>query len=442
MDSARRKGDFLAPESPSRRKVGESSVAAVVVSLLVAAALVYYGCFNSITKSSFTKYRSVVGELFENKSLPPAVEKQSVGTESCDLFTGRWVFDEETRPMYKEEECGYMTEQVTCMRNGRRDDEYQKWRWEPRDCSLPRFNAKVFLEKLRGKRLLFVGDSLNRNQWESMICLVLAATSSDRTSLTHNGSLSVFRLQDYAATMEFYWAPFLVESNSDDPGLHSIAERVIMPNTISKHARHWSNADFLVFNTYIWWMNTPNMKVLRGSFEAGSTEVEEVERLAAYERVLRTWAEWVDQNVDPSRTRVFFMSMSLLHIRSSDWNNPGGIRCANETAPVLNATAPPYVGTDRRLLAAAAAAIGRAKVPISMVNITTMSEYRKDAHTSVYTIRQGKLLTPGQKADPMNYADCIHWCLPGLPDVWNELLYNLILHPPPQTLELFLSFYP
>ncbi|XP_078435322.1 protein trichome birefringence-like 28 isoform X2 [Wolffia australiana] len=262
MDSARRKGDFLAPESPSRRKVGESSVAAVVVSLLVAAALVYYGCFNSITKSSFTKYRSVVGELFENKSLPPAVEKQSVGTESCDLFTGRWVFDEETRPMYKEEECGYMTEQVTCMRNGRRDDEYQKWRWEPRDCSLPRFNAKVFLEKLRGKRLLFVGDSLNRNQWESMICLVLAATSSDRTSLTHNGSLSVFRLQDYAATMEFYWAPFLVESNSDDPGLHSIAERVIMPNTISKHARHWSNADFLVFNTYIWWMNTPNMKVL------------------------------------------------------------------------------------------------------------------------------------------------------------------------------------
>ena len=66
-------------------------------------------------------------------------------------------------------------------------------------------------------------------------------------------------------------------------------------------------------------------------------------------------------------------------------------------------------------------------VPVKFLNITTLSEFRKDAHTSVYTIRQGKMLTPQQQADPATYADCIHWCLPGLPDIWNEFLYTRII---------------
>jgi len=59
--------------------------------------------------------------------------------ETCDLYRGSWVYDEVNAPVYKEGECEFLTEQVTCMRNGRRDDSYQKWRWQPTDCDLPRY---------------------------------------------------------------------------------------------------------------------------------------------------------------------------------------------------------------------------------------------------------------------------------------------------------------
>ncbi|XP_010920820.1 xylan O-acetyltransferase 1 isoform X2 [Elaeis guineensis] len=378
------------------------------------------------------KEEEKLGEKEVEEDRTVVVERTVVSVpEGCDLFTGQWVYDNVTRPIYKEHECEFLTEQVTCMRNGRKDDSFQKWRWQPRDCNLPRFDARIFMERLRGKRLMFVGDSLNRNQWESMVCLVQSAAPPGKKTLVKNGSLNVFRLQEYNATVEFYWAPFLVESNSDDPNLHSIQNRIIMPESIKKHGKNWKGVDYLIFNTYIWWMNTFNMKVLRGSFDEGATEYDEMDRPKTYRRVLKTWAKWVEKNVDPKRTMVFFMSMSPNHIKSEEWDNPNGIKCAQETEPVMSLPHALDVGTDWRLFDVAVNVTrSMRKVPVWFLSITALSELRKDAHTSVHTLRQGKLLTREQQADPANYADCIHWCLPGLPDVWNEFLYARIASSP------------
>lgn len=62
---------------------------------------------------------------------------------------------------------------------------------------------------------------------------------------------------------------------------------------------------------------------------------------------------------------------------------------------------------------------------VQMINITQLSEYRKEGHPSIYR-KQWEALKEDQISNPSSYADCIHWCLPGVPDVWNQLLYAFI----------------
>lgn len=47
--------------------------------------------------------------------------------------------------------------------------------------------------------------------------------------------------------------------------------------------------------------------------EVGGAYYTDMDRLAAFEKGLRTWARWVDTAVDHTRTRVFFLSISPTH---------------------------------------------------------------------------------------------------------------------------------
>ncbi|CAF2094820.1 unnamed protein product [Brassica rapa subsp. narinosa] len=62
----------------------------------------------------------------------------------------------------------------------------------------------------------------------------------------------------------------------------------------------------------------------------------------------------------------------------------------------------------------------KASINMQMINITQLSEYRKDGYPSIYRKQWGPL-KEDQVLNPSSYSDCIDWCLPGAPDVWNQL---------------------
>ncbi|MCL7031049.1 hypothetical protein MKW94_018404, partial [Papaver nudicaule] len=120
----------------------------------------------NITSSNGIKTVNTTKEIAKNR-----VKGSLDSLMNCNIYDGNWVKDD-SYPLYKPGSCPLIDEQFNCHLNGRLDKDYDRMRWKPKDCDIPRLNAKDMLELLRNKRLVFVGDSLNRNMWESLVCIL------------------------------------------------------------------------------------------------------------------------------------------------------------------------------------------------------------------------------------------------------------------------------
>ncbi|PHT70770.1 Protein trichome birefringence-like 3 [Capsicum annuum] len=201
----------------------------------------------------------------------------------------------------------------------------------------------------------------------------------------------------------------------------TLNQKIVKVDSITQRAQNWLGVDILVFNTYIWWMNGLKINTLWGEFEKGEEGYQELDIPVSYRLALKTWANWIDSTLDSTKTRIFFSTMSPTHQWNKDWGSINGIKCFNKTRPVMKRGHWGF-GSNKEMMKAVTSVINRMKVHVTVLNITQLSEYRIDAHSSIYGELHGKLLTDEQKNDPLHFVDCIHWCLPGVPDIWNQLL--------------------
>ncbi|XP_042390647.1 protein trichome birefringence-like 1 [Zingiber officinale] len=145
----------------------------------------------------------------------------------------------------------------------------------------------------------------------------------------------------------------------------------------------------MVFNTGHWWTHHGKMRAW-DYFQLREELTEEMEPAEAFNKALRPWARWVDRNVDPCRTDVFFHSISPEHKRENlQW-------CYNQTRPFSDNEG--YLQLfPKSMVKLVERTHLKMRAPVRYLNVTKLSEFRRDAHTGVYTKRQGKFLTPEQR---------------------------------------------
>ncbi|KAG2332724.1 hypothetical protein Bca4012_017661 [Brassica carinata] len=317
-------------------------------------------------------------------------------TSGCNLFQGRWVIDA-SYPFYNSSMCPFIDSEFNCF--GRPDKQFLKYSWQPDSCIIPRFDGLAFLNKLRGKRVMFVGDSLSLNMWESLACMIHSSVPDSKTTFIKRTPLSSLIFQEYGVTLYLYRTPYLVDISKEDVG------RVLNLGTIEGGAGVWKDMDILVFNSWHWWLHKGVQSQGWDFIRNGSSLIRDMDRLDAFNKGLTTWAQWVDQNVNISQTRVFFQGISPTHYMGREWNEPRKT-CNGQMQPLTGST---YPGGSLPAASIVSRVLSSMKTPVYLLDITTLSQLRKDAHPSTYGGDGG--------------TDCSHWCLPGLPDTWNQLLY-------------------
>lgn len=98
-------------------------------------------------------------------------------------------------------------------------------------------------------------------------------------------------------------------------------------------------------------------------------------------------------------------------ISGTEWDEPEVTNCANEKQPIVGSK---YPGGLPEAALVVKDVLRTVKKPVHLLDITTLSQLRKDAHPSSFN---------GFKA-----MDCTHWCVAGLPDTWNQLLYTVLVN--------------
>lgn len=118
-------------------------------------------------------------------------------------------------------------------------------------------------------------------------------------------SKNIIDVQDYGVSLLLYRTPYLVDIVREPQG------RVLRLDSIMG-GNAWRGMDMLIFNSWHWWTHTGKSQPW-DYMQEGSTLYKDMDRLTAFYKGLTTWARWVDVNVDPSKTKVFFQGISPTH---------------------------------------------------------------------------------------------------------------------------------
>lgn len=113
--------------------------------------------------------------------------------------------------------------------------------------------------------------------------------------------------------------------------------RVLKLDSITS-GKLWLDVDYLVFNTWHWWTRRgptqpyvslhPYMHIYKDKYndyiwwlcrfdfiQDGNNITKDMDRVVAFGKAIDTWGRWVDNNIDPVKSKVFFQGISPTHYK-------------------------------------------------------------------------------------------------------------------------------
>lgn len=271
---------------------------------------------------------------------------------------------------------------------------------------------------MQDKTVALIGDSLGRQQFQSLMCMITGGKQRPdvidvgreyglvkaRHAMRPDGW--AYRFPKTNTTILYYWSASLCELeplNINDPATH-YAMHLDRPAAFLHRYLH--RFDILVINTGHHW-NRGKLRANRWDMHVGglpNTNKKLADIGGAKNFTIYSVVKWLGSQLPKHpHLKAFYRTISPRHFFHGDWNSGG--TCDN-TTPLAGEKEVLQDGSSDLIAEGAVKGTG-----VKLLDITAVSALRDEGHISRYSIKA----TPGVQ-------DCLHWCLPGIPDTWNEIL--------------------
>ncbi|KAK7319545.1 hypothetical protein RJT34_04267 [Clitoria ternatea] len=369
----------------------------------------------------FTSIFILLSQFRNTSSTSNTVHTFQIHHSSCDYSQGTWIHDPTITPTY-DNTCKEIFKGWNCISANKSNAlQLPTWRWKPNHCDLPRFDPVKFLRTHTHTSIGFVGDSLNRNMFVSLFCSLKSVSDGQVKKWRPAGADRGFTFLNYNLTIAYHRTNLLARygrwSASDNRGaLETLGFKEGYRVDVDVPESTWAQApsfhDILIFNTGHWWWAPSKFDPVKSPmlfFKKGQPLIPPLHPDQGLDIVLKLMIQYVEDKARPGAVK-FFRTQSPRHFEGGDWDQDGSCQrdwpLSAEQVEELFSVKNNGTNVEARLvnehLFKALKGSG-----FVILDITHMSEFRADAHPAS---------TGGKKHD-----DCMHWCLPGLTDTWNDL---------------------
>ncbi|KAA3463328.1 protein trichome birefringence-like 13 [Gossypium australe] len=337
---------------------------------------------SSTTHPQFLRFKPIDANL-TTRSDPSAT-----GDSSCDYSDGSWIYDPNAGFDRYDSSCKEIFKGWNCILNNKSNArDIIKWRWKPRNCDLPPFDPLQFLHTYRDTNIADRGF----------------------TFLHYNLTIAYHRTNLLARYGR--WS-----ANGNGGKLEALGYKEGYRVDVDVPESTWEKApsfhDILIFNTGHWWWAPSKFDPVKSPmlfFEKDLPVIPPIPPDLGLDKVLNHVIRFVEKTMRPDAIKLF-RTQSPRHFEGGDWDQGGSCQRLQPLLPeqVEDLFSLKNNGTnvETRLVNQHIYNALRGS-NVHILDITRMSEFRADAHPST---------AGGKKHD-----DCMHWCLPGVTDTWNDL---------------------
>ncbi|KAK9757853.1 hypothetical protein RND81_01G190400 [Saponaria officinalis] len=371
----------------------------------------------------------IVGEVTTSTSDESNDVHKDETKPKCNLFKGDWV-PNPNGPAYNNRTCTLIETQQNCMTNGRPDTGYLFWRWKPTHCELPKFNPEAFLNFMRNKTFAFIGDSISRNHVQSLLCILSQIEAPKTIYQDAQFKSSTWIFPSYNFTLARVWAPFLLKAETfeDSDGVSTSDIKLHLDKLEENWTKNYTDYDYVIIGGGQWFLKTAiyhENDQAQGCHYCPGKNLTELGFDYAYRKAINLAFNFITSS--SHKPRVFFRTITPSHFENGQWHNGGTCkRIVPYKANEVNVTDVDRIMYDVEMqeFDKAITVASEKGLDLRLFDSTQLSLMRPDGHPGPY--RQYQPFATDKNAKVQN--DCLHWCLPGPIDSWNELVMEMMMN--------------